>query len=190
MEYFLADTHFGFLTKKEEMYKLFKSPDEKDKLIIKNWKEKIKDTDDVWFLGDFCHDIKYLSPIYYLKKLPGKKHLIVGNHDIKMLKNEEALQYWESVDHLKTIYIDKLSIVLCHYPLAEWNGYYRKHLHIYGHIHSDMNPAGVYMLQQVNAFNAGAIVNNYVPVSLQELYDNKIQFINSYMQNHNNLFNR
>ena len=185
MDYFLADTHFGFLTKKEEMYHMFHSTKEKDELIINNWNKVVKPTDDVWFLGDFCHDTKYFNPVPYLKALPGKKHLIAGNHDVKMSKNVEYMKYWDSYDQLRTIYIDKLSIVLCHYPLAEWNGYFRNHIHIYGHIHSDMNMPGMYMLQQVDAFNAGAIVNNYTPATLRDLYNNKMQFIAMYNQSHN-----
>lgn len=60
---------------------------------------------------------------------------MIGNHDSRLLKNEEAMAYFESVDSLIRITDGDKGIVLCHYPLACWNGEERGSWHIYGHIH-------------------------------------------------------
>lgn len=57
---------------------------------------------------------------YYLDRLHGRKHLVVGNHDIYWMKDVADLSKWfESVDNLKVIKCEKKALTLCHYPLLE-----------------------------------------------------------------------
>jgi calcineurin-like phosphoesterase family protein len=74
------------------------------------------------------------------------------------------------VDHLRYLKHDGKHIFLCHYPLAEWSGYYRGSLHIYGHIHNQKESAVFdYMKNQERALNAGVDICQYMPVTLGEL---------------------
>ena len=41
------------------------------------------------------------NPIVYLKQLKGRKHLIVGNHDRKLLKNPESQMYFVEIVDMK-----------------------------------------------------------------------------------------
>ena len=77
----------------------------------------------------------------------------------------------ESVDKMLFVQDCGHNIVLCHFPMAEWNGYYRGAWHIYGHIHSRMDAAGQYMRGQERARNAGCMCHDYQPVTFQELAD-------------------
>ena len=61
---------------------------------------------------------------------------------------------------------------MCHYPIAEWDGFFRGTIHIYGHIHNNKNDAYHIMSQYDNALNAGCMVNGYMPVTLEELIEN------------------
>ena len=110
----------------------------------------------------------------YLDRLKGKKHLIIGNHDKETLKS--CKQYFESIDYYKKIHDNGKTIVLCHYPMAEWDGFYRGSYHIYGHIHNSVNNTYLIMKNIQNALNAGCMINNYEPVTLQELIVNNYEF--------------
>lgn len=63
-------------------------------------------------------------------------------------------------------------ICLCHFPLAEWNGYYKKHLHMYGHIHNERSDTWEFMKTRSNAYNVGCMLHGYSPVSLNEIVRN------------------
>ena len=60
-------------------------------------------------------------------------------------------------------------ICLCHYPMSEWNGSYRGHLHFYGHIHDKRDETWEYMNQRENAYNVGCMLYGYRPVRLNEI---------------------
>lgn len=168
MNYYIADTHFGH----ENVIKFSKRPfgdvEEMDKFIMDAWNEVVGKDDDIYILGDLVYRSNK-SYSYYLSKLSGKKHLIVGNHDRAMLKDKEAMSYFESVDDLTMIHDDGIKIVLCHYPLLEWSGFYRNSYHIHGHIHNIHNEAFATLRNMERALNAGAEIINYTPCSFKEL---------------------
>lgn len=58
------------------------------------WNGRVDNKDDVWIIGDFCFRSDK-DPAVYLRTLKGKKHLIVGNHDEALLKNDKAMSYLE-----------------------------------------------------------------------------------------------
>ena len=58
----------------------FSSIEEMDEKIVENWNNKVTEHDFVYILGD----ISFGKPSYtceILKRLNGKKYLIMGNHD-------------------------------------------------------------------------------------------------------------
>lgn len=122
-------------------------------------------------MGDFAfHNEKPYS--WYLKQLKGQKHLVIGNHDKKLLKDAEAMSYFVSVDSYLEITDCQSRIILSHYPIAEWNNFHHGSYLIYGHIHNRTDEAYQYMKQFDRALNAGACINNYTPSSLNELIRN------------------
>jgi len=60
-------------------------------------------------------------------------------------------------------------LCLCHYPLAEWFGFYKGHYHIYGHIHNHDDETARFMKTRERAFNAGCMLYGYTPVTLEEM---------------------
>ena len=115
-------------------------------------------------------------PAWYLKKMKGHKILIPGNHDDKLLKDPEALSYFDRIEPLLEIQDEGRHIRLCHYPIAEWNSYFRGSWHIYGHIHNRKNETYEIMRKKERALNAGCMINNYMPVTFQELVKNNELF--------------
>jgi calcineurin-like phosphoesterase family protein len=168
MIYFTADTHFGHENVIKHSGRPFDSADEMDKYLIDSWNKRVQDTDTVYVLGDVIFRSKK-HPGAYLDVLKGTKHLILGNHDRKWIKGVNVNTYFESVSHMKVISDGSHSMTLCHYPTMSWSGQYM----IYGHIHNNTHDEYWPLLKTMDkALNAGVDINNYVPVTFDELVVN------------------
>ncbi|MCD7746644.1 MAG: hydrolase [Lachnospiraceae bacterium] len=176
MIFYIADIHFGHKNAISFDQRPYQDVEEMDRVLIENWNYRVQEDDDVYILGDFCFNAKQ-KPEWYLEQLKGHKHLIQGNHDRGIIKREEVRQYFASIDPLLGIMDDGKKIVLCHYPIAEWYGYYRGVWHVYGHIHLGLRGGtGAYMRRQERALNAGCMINGYMPVTFNELVRNNEAF--------------
>lgn len=168
MNFYIADTHFGHDNIRRLSNRPFNSVEEMDNAIIENWNRKVTNDDDVYILGDFSY--KSEDPIEYLKKLNGRKHLIAGNHDTKLLKNPNCKKYFVEIVDMKMVDDNGNQIVLCHYPLVEWNGYYRNVLHFYGHVHNTYhNETTRYDRDMKKAYNVGVDVIGFAPCTFSEI---------------------
>ena len=92
--YIISDTHFGqdSIVKKERVRSLIANNlgycNHFD-LIVDNWNKKVNNDDRILHLGDvYCKD-GYL----YLKKLNGRKMLIIGNNDVKKLDKLKSFDF-------------------------------------------------------------------------------------------------
>ena len=169
MIYYIADTHFGHEAILRHDQRPFSSMEDMDRALMENWNRVVGPEDDVYILGDFCYR-SAKAPASYLKQLHGHKHLIRGNHDGGALKDAHFTEQLESVDKLLFLRDQGRNVVLCHFPLAEWNGFYRGAYHLYGHIHTRRDSAAwAYMAGQPRAFNVGCMLHNYTPVTLDQL---------------------
>ena len=147
----------------------FKNVEVMDEAMISLWNQRVNHDDNVYILGDFCYRNEK-SAEWYLSQLKGHKHLVLGNHDTRLLDNEIAMGYCDSIDRMMMYVSDSgKEICLCHYPMSEWNGSYRGHLHFYGHIHDKRDETWEYMNQRENAYNVGCMLYGYRPVRLNEI---------------------
>lgn len=182
MNLYISDLHFGHKNAIKHDKRPFLSVDEMDHALIESWNARVCDEDQVYVIGDFCYRNSRQEQ-WYLKQLKGHKHLVIGNHDYKLLKNEEAISYFESVDKIMQIKDGDDDIILCHYPLACWNKEHYGSWHIYGHIHGagrgNRDESAEYMKNKLRALNAGCMINNYAPASLNELIKNNEKFWNA-----------
>lgn len=170
MNYYIADTHFGHANILNLCNRPFNSIEEMDETLIKNWNDTVSNQDDIYILGDFSFKSK--NPAEYLKKLNGKKHLIIGNHDNKLIKNKECYKYFEEMEDIKVVNDNGLQIFCCHYPLVEWLGYYRNVIHFYGHVHNSFNNTTTcYAANMKNAYNVGADILNFTPKTAKEIIE-------------------
>ena len=72
------------------------------------------------------------------------------------MKNPDCKEYFVEIVDIKMVDDNGTQIVCCHYPMVEWNGYYRNVLHFYGHIHNSFgNETNQYMSKVKNAYNVG-----------------------------------
>ena len=183
--FFTADLHFGHQHVLEVCRPQFKTTDAMDEQLLENWNAVVTDDDDVYILGDLCY--KSQKPVeYYLSRMPGRKHLIVGNHDIKWLKNlPDEERYFEQTENMCVINMGKNLLTLCHYPMLEWNrSRYAEDQTtstswlIHGHIHNSRTLDAYWFIREhlPSALNAGVDVNHYMPVTFEQLIENNNRF--------------
>lgn len=175
MNLYTADQHFGHKNVIRFDHRPFADTDEMNACLIKLWNERVSPNDTVYILGDICYRSNK-PPHWYLRQLKGHKILILGNHDKITLDDKSSIKYLEDIQSIMDIKDGDNRVILCHYPMAEWPGFYRDAYHIYGHIHNNKNQAYEIMKQFDKALNAGCMINNYAPASLKELIDNNKKF--------------
>ena len=136
--------------------------------IVSYWNAVIRPEDEVYILGDVLFKINSSSPLY-LDRMNGKKHLIIGNHDKRNLKIDRFRALFDSIDNYLEVIDEDRRVILFHYPIVEWDGYYRGYYHLYGHIHNNDNEANRIMQAVPNAFNVGVDLNDFTPQTLTQL---------------------
>ena len=91
--YIWSDLHLGHQNIIKYCNRPFSTTDEMNNKILSNWKNMVKDKDEIWNLGDvaMCEmkKVENLKPI--ITSMPGHKILILGNHDYT------DLNYWKEV---------------------------------------------------------------------------------------------
>ncbi len=138
--FFIADLHFGHKNILSYDNRPFIDIETHDKHIINKWNETVGYDDEVWILGDVSWH-NSTKTIEYLKSLNGIKHLIIGNHDKKLLRNRDFQAQFQSIQDYKELQITKPDgqgselLVLSHYPIPCFNRHYYGAYHFYGHVH-------------------------------------------------------
>lgn len=169
MIFYTADLHMGHQNILKLSNRPFATIEEMHRVLVENWNAVVQENDEVYIVGDVIFRSND-HPEQYLKQMKGIKHLIVGNHDRQNLKKETFTNWFASIQEYLCIEDEGRKVVLFHYPILEWDGYFRGSYHIYGHIHnSDGNYANQIMGQVKNAFNAGVDVNDFTPQTLSQL---------------------
>ncbi len=174
MVYFTADTHFDHANIIRFCNRPFTTAVEMNEALIANWNRKVHGDDTVYILGDMFFRTEDPRPI--LQRLKGKKHLIVGNHDSQWMKMVELSHYFESLDYYLETCDGQRKLTLCHFPQMCWNHQKRSFM-IHGHIHenTDMDYWPLIVARE-NLLNAGCDINNYEPVTFEELVENNRKF--------------
>lgn len=145
--FFTADLHFGHHKMLESYHNrpfaTESDMDAHDEYLIHRWNEIADKHDDIYILGDFSLR-PALETRRILERLNGRKFLCPGNHDasLKSLSN-----YFEKVQQIMDVrfkvsrfayLVNDIKMVLCHYPLQEWDGIRYGTLHLHGHCHGSL----------------------------------------------------
>lgn len=144
--------------------KEFSSIEEMHELIRKNWNAKVGYDDTVFILGDL--GLYHAEEIArFIESLNGRKQLITGNHDSKNLRSCRRLrEAFVGIHEYGIINDGENKVVLFHYPIEQWEGYYRGYYHVHGHTHGDS------MIKTVpRRYEACVEVTGYEPMTLEEL---------------------
>ena len=178
--FFTSDLHFGHENILTHCNRPFDNVTEMNEMLIRNWNRKVGNEDEVYIIGDLA--FRSGRPVKeYLDRLNGRKHFIIGNHDLWLKNFPSASEYFLSVDHMRVIEMNSMRITLCHYPLFEWSGSRRalqqdksKSWLIHGHLHNRTEAdAFRYIKAKLPcALNAGVDINHFEPVTFSELISN------------------
>ena len=174
MFYFTVDTHFGHENYIRMCGRPFETIEEMNEALIENWNRRVKGNDTICIVGDMFFRCE--EPEQILKRLHGKKRLIVGNHDSSWMNRVDIGKYFVSVDDFLQISDGQHSLTLCHYPLLTWKHWSRSYM-IHGHIHADTRMDFWFCIKaRDNVLNAGVDLNNFQPVTFDELLENNRKF--------------
>lgn len=159
--FYTADPHFGHESVIKFCGRPFGSVDEMDATILQNYQRAMSRSDDLWIIGDFAFakepEKEKLRKM--LRSIPGRKHLVTGNHDRPWVRR---LTEWSSVHDFIEIKEDGQRISLCHYPLLTWPGIRHGALHLFGHVHNNWQGSK-------GAINVGVDVFDFKPVRLFDI---------------------
>ena len=111
-------------------------------------------------------------PENVLNRLNGKIYLIVGNHDMKNLR-QSYYDRFEEIVMQKHIEIGKQKIYLNHCPFLCYGGAYKDTWQLFGHVHTSKNNTGkdasrLNMLFPTQ-YDVGVDNNNFTPVSFDQV---------------------
>ena len=169
MQYFIADTHFFHESVIHFSQRPYENIEEMNRQLIHNWNNKVQsDRDEVYILGDFLYRGTGVQANEMLKQLRGKKYLIKGNHE-KYLKDKAFdASAFEWVKDYHTFKYHKRKFVLFHYPILEWDGFFKGSIHLYGHVH---NTRVTYFKELLgpNAINVCEDMLDFTHISIDEV---------------------
>ena len=173
--FYIADTHFGHGNIIRLCNRPFLTVNEMNETLIHNWNSRVGKDDIVYIVGDFAFKSAE-HPVGILSQLNGRKVLIKGNHDGRNLKDPVFRRHFEEICERKTINDNNRMVVIDHFPLIEWDGFFRGSYLVYGHIHNNVSNYAYKALYCLDtALNAGVDINQFMPVTLDELIvNNKI----------------
>lgn len=179
MIYFSSDLHLNH--DKDFIYKSrgFDNVFDMNEAIISNFHEIVKSDDDLYLLGDlFLGDLN--SGLKLVHQLPGRIHLIWGNHDTRERQKSLMASYnvVDVIGYAGMLKYNKYHFYMSHYPTltANFNDYQKPLkqtiLSLSGHTHSKerFDPCGSY--------NVAVDAHNCYPISLDEIIkDFKINYL-------------
>ena len=165
----ISDTHFnhaGILEFKDYIGKPvrgFDSIEQMNQCMLDNWNDTVGPKDTVIHCGDVLFGLDKVDWLTAnFAKLPGKKRLVLGNHDNPkhLAPFFKDIQMW--------IDMSNKGLLFTHTPqhastLAESHRFGQEPLlNVHGHIHSNASPEGPYKCVCVEQ-------TNYAPVNIEEL---------------------
>ncbi len=168
--FFTADTHFGHGTVLRYCSRPFASASEMDEALFANWRACVGPKDTVYHLGDVLFGNREQAALLgeRIRRLPGRKIFVPGNHDHRHMALLEAV-FDEILPPLADVRLQISAgfegfwngwVSLAHYPISVWNGFYRGAVHFYGHVHARI-------LDTDRRIDVGVDNWDYAPVRLE-----------------------
>ena len=143
--------------------------------LIDNWNSRVKKRDEIYILGDFLYRGTGIDANNILYRLKGRKYLITGNHDRYLEDSQFIPEAFEWIKDYHIMQHHGIKIVLFHFPMLSWYKSHRGSIHLYGHVHNSgiKNPEYGEKLRMLGpqAINVGVDVNNFSPVSINEIFN-------------------
>ena len=130
--------------------------------MVKEWNDLIESEDMVYILGDVAF-LPAPKAVEYMRRLNGRKILVQGNHDRKLLQDAGFRDCFEEIHHYLDINYAGTKCVMLHYPIAEWDQMHRGAVHFHGHLHG-----GESGLEQYRARDMGIDATGQIAVLMED----------------------
>lgn len=193
MRYYIADCHFFHKALNQHMdQRGFEDVEQMNRYMIEQWNAKVRKNDEVVILGDLSWgSARETQDI--LEQLHGKLYMIKGNHDRFLNDKDFDASRFIWVREYAELNENKRKVILSHYPIACYNGQYRKNEQgqpktymLHGHIHQTQDQIYLdayqdFVQSQVHRSIGGALepvpcqlincfcmYSNYQPMTLDE----------------------
>lgn len=153
-----SDTHFGHKNIIKYGDRPFENVEQMDEALIENWNSVVKQGDKVYHLGDVWMsngEAAYKN----LRRLNGKKRLVLGNHDDP---RSAPLQVFQKIYLFRSF--KEFGLMLTHMPVHKSSliRHNEGFMNLHGHIHQKTSPDGPYRCMCVEQ-------TNYTPINIEEL---------------------
>ena len=144
--YFTSDLHVYHKRIQEFCPTTRKGKDweEMSEILMQNLVSVLQPGDILYNLGDvafqgkeFCHKV-----LERIAATGAEHHLILGNHDHNIRKHQILRDFCTTVSSMKTIFIEKQMVVMCHFPMVQWENCERDSIHLFGHCHGSFTQPG------------------------------------------------
>lgn len=162
-----SDTHFNH--NKDFVYAArgFKTIEEMNEAIIKNWNAVVTDEDTVYLLGDVIMGEDLQAGLRLISKLKGKKYLAYGNHDTDArLKAFKTNRFFEDIQMGYRLKYGKRNFILTHYPTVTANGEDIRTINLYGHTHQNESN---FFEERIYMYHVGMDSHNCTPICIDDI---------------------
>lgn len=144
--YFMSDIHYNHENAISFGNRPFTNVSEMNKYILDTIHNTLKPEDVLFTLGDDFWKMKQNDVSRIIDSIPTKNiYKIMGNHDkygYYMCGGEVGKKYKVVADILDIVVrkgeID-YPVVLCHYPIYDFNKMYHGGIHLFGHVHGNLD---------------------------------------------------
>jgi calcineurin-like phosphoesterase family protein len=177
--FFTSDHHFDHANIIKYCDRPYETVEEMNADMVNKWNGVVGEDDVVFHLGDFTlHSRKHAETFF--GQLNGQIFILSNpwHHDKRWLGKQEYLsRQGYTVSELPSMVVLENSydrgiapcIVLCHYPMYEWDRSHYGSIHLFGHSHSINRVPKQRTLFKgappVNiSYNVGVDLNNFTPV--------------------------
>lgn len=176
--FFTADHHFGHENIILFCERSFASVEEMDSEMVRLWNVRVEKGDVVYHLGDFTLGDAAIARGYFAQ-LNGIIR-VLGNpwhHDARWLPPGMGRSGFKSASGAPVEILPPMTVlefaefgdgtypkalILCHYPLAQWDRKHHGAWHLYGHSHGSYMGTGL-------CFDVGVDCNHFYPISLDDV---------------------
>lgn len=171
MIWFTSDTHFGHanVLKFTERHELWGDVDAMDRALVANINAVVAPTDELYHLGDFSFKMTAEEAAAVRRQIRCRRvHLVPGNHDKDWTQPAVAGTFVVEPP-IKVLKAEGRKLVLCHYPMVDWQSLGHSSIHLHGHIHAPAEYNEWNRAERVLRYDVGVDANSYMPVSLEQV---------------------
>lgn len=156
MHLYTSDLHFSHGNVLVYDKRPFDSIDAMDAAMVATLKRTVSAKDDLWIVGDYGWNRAKGQALF--DQIPGRKHLVLGNHDKGRHSKWIRALGWHSLHDITDVQDGDTHFVLCHYPMLTWNKAHYGTKLLFGHVHKAWSGSN-------RAINVGVDCWGYAPTT-------------------------